>query len=175
MSNISIVRRIDDLGRLVIPKEMRKSLGIKEGDFIDINLTEDGVLIKPYNKHIIKFYSFIQSLHDAFIKCLKDEKYNGCMLFFDNKGQHIATNYGHTISNNILNKQAKEFLKENQDYKYYNNDLFIRLTCFKGDKTNEMNICAYVKSDANSSFTLTTVKTLAAIYHKHMLYSYNNI
>nr|WP_308743103.1 AbrB/MazE/SpoVT family DNA-binding domain-containing protein [uncultured Anaerocolumna sp.] len=38
-----ITRRIDDLGRIVIPKEMRRILKIKEGDPIDIYL-KDGVI-----------------------------------------------------------------------------------------------------------------------------------
>ena len=35
------VRRIDDLGRVVIPKEVRRSLGIREGDAVEIFTTED--------------------------------------------------------------------------------------------------------------------------------------
>nr|WP_313132599.1 AbrB/MazE/SpoVT family DNA-binding domain-containing protein [Anaerocolumna sp.] len=38
-----IVRKIDDLGRVVIPKEMRRALKIKEGDPVDIYL-KDGVI-----------------------------------------------------------------------------------------------------------------------------------
>ena len=36
MRATGIVRRIDDLGRVVIPKEIRKNLGIKEGDPLEI-------------------------------------------------------------------------------------------------------------------------------------------
>jgi len=39
---IGIVRRIDDLGRIVIPKELRMSLGIKEGDPLEIVAYNDG-------------------------------------------------------------------------------------------------------------------------------------
>jgi len=35
-----IVRRIDDLGRVVIPKEIRRTLRIREGDPLHITLTE---------------------------------------------------------------------------------------------------------------------------------------
>lgn len=45
-----IVRRIDDLGRVVIPKEIRKTLKIKEGDPLEIFTTRDGeVIFKKYN------------------------------------------------------------------------------------------------------------------------------
>jgi transcriptional pleiotropic regulator of transition state genes len=38
MKATGIVRRIDDLGRVVIPKEVRKSCGIKEGDPLEISV-----------------------------------------------------------------------------------------------------------------------------------------
>lgn len=43
---IGIKRRIDDLGRIVIPKEIRKHLHITEGDEVDITLVGDYVSIK---------------------------------------------------------------------------------------------------------------------------------
>lgn len=42
-----IVRKIDDLGRIVIPAEMRRVLGIKEGDELEITLDGDHVEIRP--------------------------------------------------------------------------------------------------------------------------------
>ena len=45
-----IVRRIDDLGRVVIPREIRKNLRIKEGDPLEIFTTREGeVVFKKYN------------------------------------------------------------------------------------------------------------------------------
>lgn len=47
MKAIGIVRRIDDLGRIVIPKELRRSLGIQEGDALEIVATDNnGVFIQ---------------------------------------------------------------------------------------------------------------------------------
>lgn len=45
-----IARRIDDLGRIVIPKEMRWALKIKEGDPIEIYLKDGVICMEPYNK-----------------------------------------------------------------------------------------------------------------------------
>lgn len=36
--NVNKIRRIDDLGRVVIPKEIRRILGISEGDPLEINV-----------------------------------------------------------------------------------------------------------------------------------------
>ena len=50
MKSTGIVRCIDDLGRVVIPKEIRKSIGVKEGDQMEIFVTEGGVCFMPHNK-----------------------------------------------------------------------------------------------------------------------------
>lgn len=42
-----IVRCLDDLGRITIPKEMRKSLKVKEGDPLDIYLRNGVICAKP--------------------------------------------------------------------------------------------------------------------------------
>lgn len=43
-----IVRQIDPLGRICIPKEMRRSAGMKEGDEVEICLEGTNIVIKPY-------------------------------------------------------------------------------------------------------------------------------
>lgn len=40
-----IIRRIDDLGRVVIPKEMRKQLRVMEGDPLELFTTNEGYLL----------------------------------------------------------------------------------------------------------------------------------
>ena len=45
-----IVRRIDDLGRIVIPKEIRRTLRIREGDPLEIYVDREGeVILKKYS------------------------------------------------------------------------------------------------------------------------------
>lgn len=50
MKSIGIVRRIDDLGRVVIPKETRRVMGIKEGDPVEIFIDGDMVCVKKYQE-----------------------------------------------------------------------------------------------------------------------------
>lgn len=45
MKATGIVRRIDDLGRVVIPKEIRRTLRIREGDPLEIYTATDGEVI----------------------------------------------------------------------------------------------------------------------------------
>ena len=50
MKATGVVRRIDDLGRIVIPKEIRKTLRIKEGDPLEIFTDKNGeVILKKYS------------------------------------------------------------------------------------------------------------------------------
>lgn len=44
-----VVRRIDDLGRIVIPKEMRRTLRIREGEALEIFVDNDYVALKKYS------------------------------------------------------------------------------------------------------------------------------
>jgi AbrB family looped-hinge helix DNA binding protein len=48
MKATGIVRRIDDLGRIIIPKEIRRTYGIKEGDPLEIFTSEEGITVRPY-------------------------------------------------------------------------------------------------------------------------------
>jgi len=49
MKNSGIVRRIDELGRVVIPKEIRSMLGIHNGDAVEISSDGERVTISKYS------------------------------------------------------------------------------------------------------------------------------
>lgn len=49
MKMMGIVRRIDDLGRIVIPKEIRNSLRIKSGDNLDVMVYDNKVILQKFS------------------------------------------------------------------------------------------------------------------------------
>ena len=52
MRATGIVRRIDDLGRVVIPKELRRHMGIVEGDPLEVFTTNEGrVILQKYHEN----------------------------------------------------------------------------------------------------------------------------
>lgn len=63
MKVTGIVRRVDELGRIVIPKEIRRTSHIREGDPLEIYLYEDGIVLKPYE---------VCSTYKDQVKCLAD-------------------------------------------------------------------------------------------------------
>ena len=65
MKATGIVRRIDDLGRVVIPKEIRRTLRIREGDPLEIFVDRDGeVILKKYSP-IGELSDFAQEYADS--------------------------------------------------------------------------------------------------------------
>ena len=74
MKATGIVRRIDDLGRVVIPKEIRRTICIKEGDPIELYLDEEGgIVLKPY---VLDVGRVLENAIDMVAKALEyDERY----------------------------------------------------------------------------------------------------
>ena len=50
MSTTGIIRRIDELGRIVIPKEIRKNLRIKNGDNLEILVEGEDITLRKYSQ-----------------------------------------------------------------------------------------------------------------------------
>ena len=48
MKATGIVRKIDDLGRIVLPIELRRTLGISERDSLEIYVDQNNILLKKY-------------------------------------------------------------------------------------------------------------------------------
>jgi AbrB family transcriptional regulator (stage V sporulation protein T) len=84
MKATGIIRRIDDLGRVVIPKEIRRSLGIKEGDPMEIFTTREGeILLKPYQEDSKVVDNFIENFKEM---DLTDQKAIMKMLIEEMRG-----------------------------------------------------------------------------------------
>ncbi|QEK13392.1 AbrB/MazE/SpoVT family DNA-binding domain-containing protein [Crassaminicella thermophila] len=48
MKSTGIVRKVDELGRVVLPIELRRTLNIKEKDALEIYVDEDQIILKKY-------------------------------------------------------------------------------------------------------------------------------
>ena len=66
MKATGIIRRIDDLGRIVIPKEVRRVMRIKEGDSLEIFTTPNGEIIlktiEPNKMQEIEVLDYFENL-----------------------------------------------------------------------------------------------------------------
>lgn len=71
MRATGIIRRIDDLGRVVVPKEIRKYVGIKEGDPLEIFVDEDKIILKKYES-FVGLKELIRRLEEEFLEVKND-------------------------------------------------------------------------------------------------------
>ena len=65
MRETGIIRRIDDLRRVVIPRELRKQFLIKEGDRLEIFVNKDKIILKKYDVSI-GMKELVRRLDDEF-------------------------------------------------------------------------------------------------------------
>ena len=84
MKATGIVRRIDDLGRVVIPKEIRRTMRIREGDPLEIYTDREGeVIFKKYSP-IGELQSFAAEYADTL------QKTSGMPVFICDRDAIIA-------------------------------------------------------------------------------------
>ena len=72
MKATGIIRRIDDLGRVVIPKELRRVFNIREGDALEIFTTDEGIVFAPYDNQVNKetfATNWLRKYKDALLIC----------------------------------------------------------------------------------------------------------
>ncbi len=78
MKATGIVRRIDDLGRVVVPKEIRRTLRIREGEPLEIYVDKEGeIILKKYSPiadlgHFAKEYADSLNEGTGHIACIAD-------------------------------------------------------------------------------------------------------
>ena len=51
MKSIGVTRKVDKLGRIVLPKELRKTLGIAEKDPIEIFVEDEKIILQKYKSY----------------------------------------------------------------------------------------------------------------------------
>lgn len=80
MNNSGITRRIDELGRIVVPKELRNNLGIRDGEPLLIYTDNDSIIIKKYSyieryeEKINKYVSIVEEFINSTLIITDREK-----------------------------------------------------------------------------------------------------
>lgn len=80
MNNTGIVRKIDELGRIVLPKELRKTLNISSGDDFQILLDNEKIILQRYSR--LKKYN--EKLIEL-INCFSSETKSDIYIIINNK------------------------------------------------------------------------------------------
>ena len=101
MINTGIIRKIDDLGRIVLPKELRKNLNINSGDDLQIIVENEKIILEKYSK----LENYEDSLLEI-IKCFSDvNNYKIYITINDKIINYNKENVTNIVSNIILSRK----------------------------------------------------------------------
>lgn len=77
MKTTGAIRRIDDLGRIVIPREIRRNIGLREGEAMEIFLEDkDTICLRKYK---VNLSDTVDHLKEQIKKCGDDLTYDSLM------------------------------------------------------------------------------------------------
>ena len=124
MKATGIVRRIDDLGRVVIPKEIRRTLRIREGDPLEIFTERDGEVI-------FKKYSPMGDLTDLAAQiCESIAKNTGHIAVVSDRDNIIAV--AGASKRDLMDKpnsqELEQLMEQRKTYRYQSGDSRIRIS-----------------------------------------------
>lgn len=114
MKATGIVRRIDDLGRVVIPKEIRRTMHIREGDSLEIYTDKDGAVI-------LKKYSLMSGVGEfASQLCEVMNKATGRIVVITDRDSCIAVagNACRILTDRRISRQLETLMERRQLYQY---------------------------------------------------------
>ena len=69
MSDNSFIRKIDDLGRLVVPRDIRRKLNLTENNPLEVSVSDDSIIIKKYDRTA----TAREVIHNAFLLINDDQ------------------------------------------------------------------------------------------------------
>lgn len=103
MKQTGVTRKIDELGRIVIPKEIRKNLGIRDGEALEIFTSEDSIILKKYFE--VRKYEDLSSKLCELIKNI----YNVDLVITDRE-KVITSSNKEIVENTKLNNKFLELI-----------------------------------------------------------------
>lgn len=114
MKSTGIVRRIDELGRIVIPKEMRKKLKIKDNDYFEIFVRDENIVLQKYSE--MDGLENLLNLYSKILKQLTDKN-----IIITDKQKILSSSYNDfTFLNDDISEELEDIL--NNRNKYFKDD-----------------------------------------------------
>jgi len=136
MRATGVVRRIDELGRIVIPKEIRKTLRVRDGESLEFFLDKDNIVLKKYSlmEDLGEFYK-------KYIDAINTEINKDIIITDRDKIVAASTNIRKKYINKNISHKLEEKIKE-------------RIPIYKNEMT-KMNIIN--GSEVNISYSLAPI------------------
>ncbi len=129
MQVTGIIRRIDDLGRIVIPKELRKSLRIREGDPLEIFTNKEELVFKKFSPIALK-----ESNTAIVIKEIATVLERTCMAIDNDKIISVSNSKYKEIIGAFLSDKMIELLNKRTLFNACRGDGVLPIKVYKGDE-----------------------------------------
>lgn len=162
MQKIGIIRRIDDLGRVIIPKEIRRTFGIREGDPLEL-------MVDKENK-IIGFTPYSMLSETEIVTTIFNSLWYQLELDLETEGLAIISNVNVLSSNGVCAKTINDKLRRSlwdvavdcrNEWSVYDADSDNETSCFV------FPVC--VKGDACGAFVYQGSANQETKYHSVLL------
>ena len=109
MKSTGVTRKIDDLGRIVIPKEIRKNLGIRDGESLEIFTEEDSIILKKHSE-IEKFEDLGKKLSDLIESIFKVD------VIITDRAKVIASTKRDILINKLLDEELIYLIDNREEF-----------------------------------------------------------
>ena len=111
MKKTGMVRRVDSLGRIVIPKEIRKVLKIKENEQVEINVSDDSIILNRYSdidSYDISLTNLIEVIEKVYNRSFLLTSLNSIVLA-SNKYKDLIGKEMSPYLNNVLDERREVY------------------------------------------------------------------
>ena len=143
MKATGIVRRVDDLGRIVIPKEIRRTLKIREGDPLEIYTEKDGGVI-------FRKYSPMGDLQEfASQMCEAIGSNTGCIAAVSDRDSIIALHGApkRELVDKPNSQELDRLMEQRRNYRYQSGENLIKAT--EGSDKYHLGVAAPILSQGD--------------------------
>ena len=143
MKATGVIRRIDDLGRIVIPKEIRKNLKIIDGDSLEIYIDNNQIILNKYSA-LDSIVYISKRIVDSFYKI-----FNKSIIITDKEKVIAYSKNKKEYDNGIITSELKKIVDDRLEFSGNNMSIIIN-----GSKENFFILPVIVDSDIVGSIIL---------------------
>ena len=144
---MNFIKRIDDLGRIVIPKEIRRSLCIQNNENMEISINNDEIILKKHSllnekeKDLIKLCNLIQNISNKIIVVTDRDK-----VIYSTIESIINKEISNKLKDNIINQKELDMnIHITDEYKIESNFIYKPLII----ESNQVGLIILIDEDIN--------------------------
>ena len=144
---MNFIKRIDDLGRIVIPKEIRRSLCIQNNENMEISINSDEIVLKKHSllnekeKDLIKLCNLVQNISNKIIVVTDRDK-----VIYSTIESIINKGISNKLKDNIINQKELDMnIHITDEYKIESNFIYKPLII----DSNQVGLILLIDEDIN--------------------------